>query len=54
MLLKISSERNSEESVRYAPILQHIKSAYHGTIYNLWNNLQILQTYITYINMPHF
>lgn len=31
MLLKISSERNSEESIRYAPVLQHIKSEY-GTI----------------------
>jgi len=41
MLLKISSERNSEESIRYAPVLQHIKSKYCGIIYDLLNNLQI-------------
>jgi len=28
MLLKISSEKNSDETVKYAPILQHIKSKY--------------------------
>lgn len=25
MLLKISGEKNSEESTKYAPVLQHIK-----------------------------
>ncbi|KYM97653.1 PREDICTED: ufm1-specific protease 2 [Cyphomyrmex costatus] len=31
MLLKMSSERNFEESVRYAPILQHIKKSFNSS-----------------------
>ncbi|KYN09872.1 PREDICTED: ufm1-specific protease 2 [Trachymyrmex cornetzi] len=35
MLLKMSSERNSEESVRYAPVLQHIKKSFNSLECNL-------------------
>ncbi|XP_032685987.1 ufm1-specific protease 2 isoform X2 [Odontomachus brunneus] len=30
MLLKISGEKNSEESVKYAPVLQHIKKSFNS------------------------
>ncbi|XP_011702263.1 PREDICTED: ufm1-specific protease 2 [Wasmannia auropunctata] len=35
MLLKMSSERNSEESIRYAPVLQHIKKSFDSSECNL-------------------
>ncbi|KAG5313969.1 UFSP2 protease, partial [Acromyrmex insinuator] len=35
MLLKMSSEKNSEESVRYAPVLQHIKKSFNSLECNL-------------------
>jgi hypothetical protein len=28
MFLKMSNDKNSEENVKYAPIVQHIKSMY--------------------------
>lgn len=38
ILLKISSEENSEESMRYAPVLQHIKRSFDGLECNLHIN----------------
>lgn len=35
MLLKISGETNSEETVKYAPVLQHIKRSFDSLEYNL-------------------
>ncbi|XP_071561183.1 ufm1-specific protease 2-like isoform X2 [Temnothorax nylanderi] len=35
MLLKISSDRNSEESVRFAPVLQHMKTSFDSLECNL-------------------
>ncbi|GAB1861316.1 Probable Ufm1-specific protease 2 [Camponotus japonicus] len=38
ILLKISSEKNSEESIKYAPVLQHIKQSFDGLECNLHIN----------------
>ncbi|XP_025152563.1 ufm1-specific protease 2 isoform X2 [Harpegnathos saltator] len=35
MLLKISGEKNSEESIKYAPVLQHIKKSFNSLECNL-------------------
>ncbi|XP_077255806.1 UFM1 specific peptidase 2 isoform X2 [Temnothorax americanus] len=35
MLLKMSTDRNSEESVRYAPVLQHVKKSFDSLECNL-------------------
>ncbi|EFN67439.1 Probable Ufm1-specific protease 2 [Camponotus floridanus] len=38
ILLKISSEKNSEESIKYAPVLQHIKQSFDGLECNVHIN----------------